>query len=69
MSGINSLGQTHTLYSPGMIEAFLYDNSGVNEIKLATGQTAELRFPIDSTQTASAQLTAPMWYLNETTGI
>jgi len=69
LSGINSLGQTRTLYSLGMIEALLYDNTGVNEIKLATGQTAELRFPIDPSQTASAQLTAPMWYLNETTGI
>ncbi len=68
LSGITVAGQTRALYSLGMIEAKLFDNSGINEIKLATGSTAELRFPIDPSQTASAQATVPLWHLNETSG-
>ncbi|HMT29199.1 MAG TPA: carboxypeptidase-like regulatory domain-containing protein [Bacteroidia bacterium] len=69
LSGINLAGQTKSLYSLGMIEALLTDNTGLSEVKLATGKTAELKFPIDPSQTASAQSTVPMWHMNETTGI
>nr|HMT29196.1 carboxypeptidase-like regulatory domain-containing protein [Bacteroidia bacterium] len=69
LSGINLAGQTQTLYSLGMIEAILTDNTGLTEVKLASGKTAELKFPIDPSQTASAQSTVPMWHMNETTGV
>nr|HMT29505.1 hypothetical protein [Bacteroidia bacterium] len=35
----------------------------------ASGKTAELKFPIDPSQSPSAQSTIPLWYMNETTGI
>ncbi len=69
LSGINSAGQAQSLYSLGMIEAILTDNTGLAEVKLASGKTAELKFPIDPSQTASAQSSIPMWHMNETTGI
>jgi len=47
----------------------LRDQSGVNEIKIASGSTAQLRVPIDPSQNAMAQSTVPLWHLNETTGI
>ncbi len=52
-----------------MIEAILTDNTGLAEVKLASGKTAELKFPIDPSQTASAQSSIPMWHMNETTGV
>ncbi len=69
LSGINSAGQVQTLFSLGMIEASLTDNAGLVEVKLAPGKMAELKFPIDPSQTAVAQSTIPLWYLNETTGV
>ncbi len=69
LSGINSAGQAQSLYSLGMIEAILTDNTGLTEVKLASGKTAELKFPIDPSQTASAQSSIPMWHMNETTGV
>ncbi len=66
--GVNLTGQTQSLYSFGMIEAKLYDNSGINEIKIAPGKTAELKFPIDPSQSSAALSTIPLWSLNETSG-
>lgn len=67
--GKNILGENVALYPMGMIEALLRDQSGVNEIKIASGSTAQLRMPIDPSQNAMAQSTIPLWHLNETTGI
>jgi hypothetical protein len=67
--GKNILGENVALYPMGMIEALLRDQSGVNEIKIASGSTAQLRVPIDPSQNAMAQSTVPLWHLNETTGI
>src|SRR5688572_13299289 len=66
---INALGDEQSLYSLGMIEAKLYDNTGLNEIKLAPGKTAALKFPIHASQNAVALSTVPMWHLDEETGI
>ncbi|MBL0339604.1 MAG: hypothetical protein IPP71_01040 [Bacteroidetes bacterium] len=66
--GVNTLGQNQSLYSMGMIEAQLFDNTGLNEVKLASGKTAELKFPIDASQTSLAQNTIPLWHLNTTNG-
>jgi hypothetical protein len=67
--GTNVAGQTQSLYSLGMIEALLKDNAGINEVKLAAGITAQLRFPIDASQLSSAQTTVPLWSMNANTGI
>jgi len=69
LSGINLAGQAQSLYSFGMLEAILTDNTGLNEIKLASGKTAELRFPITALQSSAALSTIPLWYLDETSGI
>ncbi len=66
--GMNAQGQIQSLYSLGMIDALLFDNSGLNEVKLAPGVTAELKFPIDVSQNGSAQNTITMWHLNSTNG-
>jgi len=65
--GINTLGDEQSLYSLGMIETKLYDNTGLNEVKLATGKTAALKFPIHASQTSVALSTIPMWHLDEET--
>ncbi len=67
--GINLAGQPQSLYSFGMLEAILTDNSGLNEIKLAPGKTAELKFPIETFQSSAALATIPLWYLDEETGL
>jgi len=69
LSGINLAGQAQSLYSLGMIEAILTDNTGLTEVKLASGKSAELKFPIDPSQMSSAQSTIPMWHMDETTGV
>jgi len=69
LSGTNSDGVTKSLYSFGMIEAKLYDDGGTQEIKIADGKTAELKFPIDPAQNSAALSTIPMWHLNESTAM
>ncbi len=69
LTGINTSNETQTLVSLGMIEVKMYDNTGLNELEIAPGKTAELKFPIDPSQTALAQNTIPLWYLDEAAGI
>ena len=69
LMGINLAGQTQSLFSFGMVEAILTDNTGLNEVKLGPGKTAELKFPIEAPQSGAALATSPLWYLDETTGI
>ena len=67
--GVNALGQAKSLYTLGMLEALLKDNAGLNDVKLATGINAQLRFPIDPSQSGEALSSVPLWSLNSNTGI
>lgn len=69
LMAVDADGNVKILYSLGMIDVIITDNSGVNELKIATGKTAELKFPIAASQTSSALNTIPLWSLNKTTGI
>jgi hypothetical protein len=67
--GENVAGEDVALYSLGMIEVLLKDQTEINELKLATGKTAQLRFPIDPSQSSQAQISVPLWHLDPGSGI
>jgi hypothetical protein len=66
--GVDVLGDSKSLYSFGMTEALLKNSSG-SPLELAPGITAEIKFPIATSQNAAALTTIPLWYLDEETGI
>ena len=62
--GNNVEGEERLLFSYGAMTIELYDENG-NELQLAQGQTATLRFKIPEDMTGDAPETIPLWYLNE----
>jgi len=57
-----------TLTSFGMLAVELEGNSG-EQLQLAPGKTAKLRFTIPSTLRSTAPATIPLWSVNEITGL
>jgi hypothetical protein len=66
--GIDDDGNNVALVSFGMMNVQLQDPSG-NPLNLLPGTTAQLTFPIASSQSAIAPSTIPMWYLDESTSM
>ena len=56
------------LKSFGMLAVELEGNSG-EQLQIATGKTAKLRFTIPSSLRSSAPATIPLWSVDETTGL
>lgn len=52
----------------GMIHVELTGSSG-QELNIASGHTAEIRIPIDPSQTAIASSSIPLWYFDENDGM
>ena len=57
-----------TLTSFGMLAVELEGNSG-EQLQIATGKTAKLRFTIPSSLRSTAPATIPLWSVDETTGL
>ena len=57
-----------TLKSFGMLAVELEGNSG-EQLQIATGKTAKLRFTIPSSLRSTAPATIPLWSVDETTGL
>ena len=57
-----------TLRSFGMLAVDLEGNSG-EQLQIASGKTAKLRFTIPSSLRATAPATIPLWSVDETTGL
>jgi hypothetical protein len=57
-----------TLKSYGMLAVELEGNSG-EQLQIATGKTAKLRFIIPSSLRSTAPATIPLWSVDETTGL
>ena len=57
-----------TLKSYGMLAVVLEGNSG-EQLQIATGKTAKLRFTIPSSLRSTAPATIPLWSVDETTGL
>jgi len=68
LSGVNANGDDVSLYSYGMGSVTLKGTSG-EDLQLAAGISATITFPIASSQSASAQTTIPLWYLDENTAL
>ena len=67
LRGITTAGSERGLESFGMVGVELTGNNG-QELKIATGKTAELTFPIPSSLLASAPATIDLWHFDETAG-
>jgi Carboxypeptidase regulatory-like domain len=67
LRGITTTGSETGLQTYGMLNVELTSTSG-QELKIATGKTAELRFPLPSTIQAGAPATIPLWFFDETKG-
>jgi len=61
-------GDDKILFSYGMINVELYDAAG-QKVYLAPGITAQLVFPITSSEIGSAPATIPLWYLDTQTAL
>lgn len=64
----NTAGQAVQLYSYGMLQVKMTDNSG-NELNLAVGKTATIRLPVPASMQGNAPATIPLWHFDEETGI
>lgn len=61
-------GNSRYLTSYGMLAAELADNAG-NTVELASGTTAQIRFPLSSTLQADAPAEIDLWYFDEVAGL
>lgn len=57
-------GELKFLFSMGMAGAKLYDGAG-NELKIAAGKTALVRFPVNPAQASVATPSIQLWHYNE----
>lgn len=62
--GTDLTGNTKALVSFGIMAVELNSNTG-DELQLATGSKAELRFPVPNSLIADAPSTIPLWYFDE----
>ncbi|MEP7265454.1 MAG: carboxypeptidase-like regulatory domain-containing protein [Bacteroidota bacterium] len=61
-------GESKILLSFGMMNIELYDGTGA-KLNLAAGKTAELTFPVASSQLINAPATIPTWHFDTNTGL
>jgi hypothetical protein len=66
LRGLNATGGEYLLKSYGMVGAELKDENG-NALKIATGKTATISFPIPTSLQASAPASIPLWHFDEAT--
>ncbi|MBL0144965.1 MAG: carboxypeptidase regulatory-like domain-containing protein [Chitinophagaceae bacterium] len=66
LRGINSSNGEYLLKSYGMVGAELKDDNG-NTLKIVTGKTAGISFPIPSALQSTAPATIPLWHFDEST--
>jgi hypothetical protein len=66
LRGLNSSNGEYLLKSYGMVGAELKDDNG-NTLKIATGKTAGITFPIPASLDATAPATIPLWHFDEVT--
>jgi hypothetical protein len=66
LRGVTTGGRERVLETYGMLGAEMTGSSG-QALKIASGRTAELTFPIPATAQASAPATIPLWYFDEPT--
>jgi hypothetical protein len=64
LRGISTNGAENILETYGMVGAELADASG-NVLKIATGKTAAISFPIPASLTASAPATIVLWHFDD----
>jgi hypothetical protein len=67
LTGRDKDGKEVCLQTLGMLAVELEDLAG-NPLNIATGKTAELKFPIPSSLDAQANSIIPLWYYNATKG-
>ncbi len=67
LSGLDSEGGYRSLSSMGMLQVELSDANG-NELNIAPGDRAELKFPIPAELLSKATSTIPLWSYNEDIG-
>jgi hypothetical protein len=68
LQGTDANNYRVTLTSFGMLAVELEGNSG-EQLQIATGKTAKLRFTIPSSLRSTAPATIPLWSVDETTGL
>jgi Carboxypeptidase regulatory-like domain len=66
LRGLNSTNGEYLLKSYGMVGAELKDDNG-NTVKIASGKTAGISFPIPNSLDATAPATIPLWHFDEVT--
>jgi hypothetical protein len=66
--GFDKFGEEVVMSTMGMIAVELTDEAG-NEVNIANGRTATVRFPVPAELLAKAPATIPMWHFDETDGI
>lgn len=66
LRGLNSTNGEYLLKSYGMVGAELKDDNG-NPLKIATGKTATISFPIPTSLQGTAPETIPLWHFDEIT--
>jgi hypothetical protein len=66
LRGLNSSNGEYLLKSYGMVGAELKDDNG-NALKIATGKTATISFPIPTSLESTAPATIPLWHFDEAT--
>jgi hypothetical protein len=67
LRGVTTTNEERGLQTFGMLGVELTGNSG-QSLKIATGKTAELTFPVPAALQASAPATIDLWHFDETTG-
>ncbi len=67
LRGIATTGAEAVLQTYGMLNVEIESTTG-QTLKIATGKTAELRFPIPSTLLSGAPVTIPLWYFDDVKG-
>jgi hypothetical protein len=67
LRGITTTGEERGLETYGMIGVEL-TGTGNQQLKIATGKTAELSFPIPASLTGTAPATIDLWHFDEATG-
>ncbi|MEP6674130.1 MAG: carboxypeptidase-like regulatory domain-containing protein [Ferruginibacter sp.] len=68
LRGINSNGAIKMLQTYGMADVELTGASG-ELLQVASGKKATLTFPLPASLTASAPISIPLWYFDETNGL
>jgi hypothetical protein len=67
LRAITTTGTEAILQTYGMLNVEISTTAG-QELKIATGKTAELRFPLPTTLVSGAPATIPLWYFDEVKG-